>query len=269
MVRDNKKNLPSSQIKSILYHDIFDYPLNRIDIERWVVGERVKRADRKKNKVTFKKGFYFLEGRDSIIKKRIENERFSKGKIRKAKSAAKLLGVIPWIGMIGITGSLAMKNANKFSDIDLMFIVNRGTLWTTRIVVNILLMVFGFSVRRFGGGDEKDKLCLNIWLDDSDMLWRKKNTFTAHEIAQVVPLVNKNKTYERFVWENRWIQNFWPNAVIIKKAPMHFSFWNFGIIEELLFKTQYLYMKRKITKENVSSSRALFHPVDLSEKVKI
>ncbi len=265
---NNKKLLPTSQINSVLYHDLFDYPLNKEDIQTWNTGKRIK-TNRKSKKIVFRKGFYFLEGRQSIIKKRLENESFSKKKLITAKKAAKFISFIPWVQMVGVTGSLAMKNAGKDSDIDLMFIVSAGTLWTTRILVNILLSLFGFSVRRVGVKEEKDKLCLNVWLDDSDMLWRKKNMFTAHEIVQVIPLINKNETWERFVWENRWVVDFWPRATEVKKVQKHFSFWNFGIVEELLFKIQYLYMKRKITNENVSANRALFHPVDLSQKIRI
>ena len=61
-----------------------------------------------------------------------------------------------------------------------------------------------------------------MWLDESDMVWQRKdrNIYTAHEIAQIVPLINKDKTYEKFLSHNRWILDFWPNAVKIRKLQV-------------------------------------------------
>ena len=69
----------------------------------------------------------------------------------------------------------ALNNAKKNSDIDLLIITSKNTLWTTRIISFALLKFAGFKLRRAGDKNEKDKLCLNMWLDESDLVLKKRN----------------------------------------------------------------------------------------------
>jgi hypothetical protein len=172
--------------------------------------------------------------------------------------------------MVAVTGSLAMENATDKSDIDLMIVTKSGTLWTTRLLSYFLLKLLNFKVRKPFDKNEKDKLCLNVWLDESSLAWMKRNIYTAHEIAQIVPLVNKDKTYEKLLSKNNWILSYWPDSVKIKKikyAKSTSPSWPFRFLEKTLYGIQRLYMKGKITSEVVSSDRALFHPQDWSKVV--
>jgi D-beta-D-heptose 7-phosphate kinase/D-beta-D-heptose 1-phosphate adenosyltransferase len=164
-------------------------------------------------------------------------------------------------------------NSNKNSDIDLMIVTKKGTLWTTRLLCYYSLITNHYPLRRPKLRKEKDMLCINLWLDESDMMWNKadRNIYTAHEIAQVVPLVNKNKIYEKFLWLNRWILNFWPFAVKIGNWKFNDK-WQMpneksGFLEKICYQLQLNYMKSKITREMVSSTRAIFHPNDWGKVV--
>lgn len=252
---------------SVYYHDIFNYPLTYEELLKWEVGRKVK-VPKKVGGLKHKNGCYFCDGREENIRKRQLREKFSKGKFIIAKKAGRVLEKIPTVQMVGITGSLAMKNADKDSDIDLMIITANGTLWTTRFLAYLILLFLGFKLRRASDEIEKDKLCLNMWLDRSDLVWQKRNIFTAHEIAQVVPLVNKDEAYERFLWKNRWTLDFWPNAVSVKKErSSSIQLRKNYLLESLLYKLQFLYMRRKITNEVITPTRAVFHPINLSLKV--
>lgn len=272
----------------LVYHNIFAYPLTGAELIKWRVGRKVdearpafvRTAARRVVKVK-RQGinYFFLRGRRKIVAARLKREIISKSKLEIAKRAAKFLALLPTVQMVAVTGSLAMQNAGKDSDIDLMVITQRGTLWLTRLISLISLISL---IRRVDKRDTKDKLCLNLWLDESDLIWPggDRNLYSAHEIAQIVPLVNKNQIYERFIWENRWIQEYWPNAVKMndelrgmnygekQKKPL-FIILNslFSLLERLAFRLQYLYMKPKITHERVSPTRAIFHPRDLAGEV--
>ena len=249
---------------SVIYHDIFDYPLTKEELEKWQIAKG--KFKKKGSKIVSKNGFYFLLGKEKIIKKRLSNQKFSKKKIQIARDAAEVLVKIPTIKMVSLTGSLAMSNASEDSDIDLMLITSSGSLWTTRLIAYLLLSLSGFTLRRAGDKDEKDKLCLNMWLDENDILFKKRNLFNAHEIAQIVPLVNKEKTYQRFIWENRWITNYWPKAVLIQNTKQETK--KSGLIfEPLAYWLQKTYMKKKITRETITPTRALFHPIDWSARL--
>ena len=265
---------------AVFYHDFFDYPLTKEELKRWKTSRNPKYKI--EGLVSQKGDYFFLKGREGIIKKRLQREKFSKSKIKIARAAAECLMKLPTIKMIGITGSLAMMNARKNSDIDLIMITKKDTLWMTRLIAYLLLFIAGFNVRRPKVKNEKDKLCLNIWLDESDLCWQNYNIFTAHEVAQIVPIVNKNRTYQRFIFENIWIFRYWPNAAGAarknyesritndgEQSPPLFSIRNslFKFVELLAFKMQYFYMKPKVTREVVTEARAIFHPVDWSGKV--
>jgi D-beta-D-heptose 7-phosphate kinase/D-beta-D-heptose 1-phosphate adenosyltransferase len=228
-------------------------------------------APQTKANVEYKDGFYFVRGSGRLIYKRTVRKRISQKKIKIAKKATRVISLMGNVKMVGISGSLAMENAEEGGDIDLMIITKKGKLWTTRVVVYFLLKLFGFFIRTSGKVNQKDGLCLNIWLDESDMVWNKeeKNYFTAHEILQIIPLFNKNKTYENFLLNNKWALDFWPNVVDIKYKNKSLStkLSKLGLIDSLAFKAQYLYMKPKITRELITQTRAIFHPNDLSAKI--
>lgn len=257
--------LKSSEKRSIIYHSIFNYPLSQDNLKKWLCKDKF---NFKQKETQFKKinDYYVLKGQENNIKKRIENERSSKKKLLIAQKAAKLISKIPTVLFIGITGSLAMMSANKNSDIDLLIIIKNDKLWTTRLFVYLILKLSSFNLRKPNDRNEKDKLCINMWLSESDLTWSKKdrNIYTAHEIAQVVPIYNKNETYEKFLYLNNWILKFWPNSTQIKKIKVKSKKEAHNVFEKIAFYVQYKYMQKRISKETVTLKRALFHPRDNS-----
>jgi len=281
-IRKANLSLTEGEIASLIYHDIFGYPLTPFELIHWTAkGVWVRANDSTAHvKVKSKNGFYFLEGREGVVFKRLIRERISKRKLEIAKKACKILRRIPNIKMVGITGALAMGNADEETDIDLAVITGKGTLWMTRLLTLSILAIFRVPTRRHADKAQKDKLCLNLWLDERDMAWPKgsRNIYTAHEISQIMPLVNKERAYEKFLWENKWVRNYWPNAARVTKLLSDKAIEEIKIdlinliaqslnlllvvLEPLARKLQFMYMKKKITRETVTSTRALFHPVD-------
>lgn len=244
------------------YHNIFDYELVRSDFPKWQY-----KSESSITSITSIKS-----------KKRKDREKYSKQKLIIAKKASQILSKIPTVKFVGITGSLAMMNAKKDSDIDLMIVTSAGMLWSTRLISLICLLG---QIRRFDDRNQKDKLCLNMWLDQDDLVWKKsdRNVYTAHEIGQIVPLVNKCETYEKFLHENKWILDYWPNSVekkymvysksYIGKTKIQYTIYNIlhTWLEAVAFKLQYNHMKSKITREVITPTRALFHPQDWGKVV--
>lgn len=188
-----------SDLVTFLYHDIFDYPLTKQDLHKWQC--KYKLSGLKDFQVNSKNGYYFLKGRESIVRQRIKRQKYSEKKLKIAHKAIKTLIKIPTIKMIGITGSVAMLSAKKESDIDFLIITSKGWLWTTRLLTYALLNIFSLPYRNAGDKEEEDKLCLNMWIDETDLIFKQRNLYTAHEIAQILPIANKDNTYERFIWQ--------------------------------------------------------------------
>lgn len=250
--------LKFSENITVKYHNIFDYKLTKEEAIKWQYQNQKVVVNGRKNR------------------SRLQREKYSKRKLEIAKKASKLISKVSMVKFVGITGALAMNNAGKNSDIDLMIVTKANTLWITRLYCYIILWLNGYKTRHPKSKLEKDKLCLNMWLDEQDLVWDKKdrNIYTAHEIAQIVPLVSKDKTYEKFLSANKWVLNFWPNSVRIrgneeKVISPDSSFLSSIplILEQFVFKLQYIYMKSKISREIVTPTRAIFHPNDWGKVV--
>lgn len=265
-------NLNPHAQASVIYHDIFEYPLTEGELIKWEVGREVLKNKKAAGKIIFKNGFYFLSGKEGYTFKRLLRERNYINKVTIARKAGNILNHILSIKGLFITGALAMNSADKNADVDLLVITRRGLMWTSRALVLLLFRLLGFPTRKFGDKNEKDKLCFNLWLDEENLSWpsKKRNIFSAHEIAQIKPIINKDNIYERFLYANRWLKDYWPNSVRIikpKRRPKGKMINLLYLIEAFARKSQYFYMKRKITKEVVGKNKAVFHPKDISSFV--
>lgn len=280
-----------SILKTLAYADIFDYPLTEKEIWQWLIcstplvsfkhplksfkkdlSELVKNG-----KVTHKDNYYFLLGREQIVQVRDMREKWSSEKLNIAFQTAQKLKNLPWIKMVGITGALAMQNCKEDDDIDLIIISTEGRLWLTRLLILISSRTLGIKRRKPKESDPKDKICFNLFLDEGTLKIQEENLFTAHEICQVKPLIDKNKSYNRFLWENRWVQKYLPNATVrveeykskrVKKGALSLLLYlSFTLLEKIAFRLQYLYMRPKITNEKISLHQAFFHPKELNNYI--
>lgn len=132
------------------------------------------------------------------------------------------------------------------------------------------------AVRPSGGNNLTMKqcsnsLCLNLWLDTSALAMppHRQNLLTAHELAQMKPLVNKNKTYEKMIAGNSgWAEKFLANAfsgarVKRQESRRKTDLWQLAtgnFLNFFLFRLQYVYMRPKMTTEEVNLHGAFFHP---------
>lgn len=268
------KRLTPGEKFSLQYHSIFNYPLTEEQLVKWVSSASVVPS---KASVVSNGSLYTIKGREAGFSARKRNEKVSIKKKVIAKNASALLSNIPTVKVVAISGALAMDNASPESDIDLLIVTSANTLWLTRPIVYLTLTLNGFKIRSPKDPDEKDKLCLNLWMDESDLFIKNQNLYTAHELAQLQPLVNKNKTFEYLLNKNKWIMDYWPNAVqgyrandIGHKGSKMLQTMLYALcslVNKPAYFLQRHYMKNKMTREQVSLTRAFFHPRDWGREV--
>lgn len=185
----------------------------------------------------------------------------------------KMLKRIPWVECIYLTGSCGISNAIAEDDIDLMVVTSEKRLFTTRLIVMLLATVMGVRRRR-GVVLDPNAVCMNLWLDASDLLVPvvKQSRYAAREIAQMQKLHERNEgSLSRFVLENRWIEeqlpnlyreyaeNFFPSFI-----PAHKPRAIFDLVETLAKKIQLKYIKMHQTTELITDTQLWFHPLDRS-----
>lgn len=178
-------------LRTITYASIFNYHLSFDELYRYLISfEPVSKTKLKP---------YFISKSQPV-------NYFNQLKWRRAKQAVKLLSFIPWIKLVAATGALAMNNCRKKDDIDLMIITAANRLWLARLLS--LLLLFPFLRRGFR---INNRLCLNLWLDESALVLNQQNLYTAHELCQLKPLYNRDQTYQKFISANLWYKQFLPN----------------------------------------------------------
>ena len=236
---------------TVAYAGIFRYQLSKVELRYWCVYRVVP------------KQYPLKTGRNLS-----DREKYTGSKWVIARRIAWWLRVVPTIELIGVTGALAMDNADREDDIDFLVITKPLTLWVTRFLVTVLLDLF--SIRRRPGDLEfKDKICLNMFMttDALAVPIKERDLFTAHEVLQVKPLWDRNEAYQAFLNANRWAKKFLPTAwaskvkvstFIIRRSALSF-------FEPMARTLQLWYMRNRRTTEVVSDSVIRFHPVDARE----
>jgi hypothetical protein len=281
------KKAQESVLKTLIYADIFDFPLRNEEIFRRLISRQPVAVQKpiknllKEGKINQSLGYFHLPGKEKAANQRKKKEIISKSKIVEAKKIARILKLIPSIKLLAVTGNVAAKNCQEDDDIDFMIVAAANTLWLTRLAIFALLKttsLLGYPpLRKPKDVEQKDKICLNLFLEENSLKMppEKQNLFIAYEIALVYPLINRDKTYERFILKNRgWAKSFLPNFFLQfdQKSPVqvtqqHTSFYLVQVLNKLLFKLQLKYMARKKTKEKVSLHYAFFHPRDKEKKI--
>lgn len=205
-----------SIFKTLIYADIFSYPLTFDQLKKFLITSKKTDFDiadiNKIGWISKRKNYFFLKGRSEIIKDRVKKERYAKKRVKIAQKIARLLKLIPFIKMVGITGNLAIKNTSRDDDIDFLIVTSKNRLWLSRFLVVFLLELLG---RRRHPKEKKvkDKICLNMFLDEDNLKIPKKeqNLFSAHEILQFKPLWQRGNIYGDFLNQNQWIKKFLAN----------------------------------------------------------
>lgn len=273
--------------KTLIYSDLFHFPLTDKEIYQYLIWEEkekppmFEKVQNTLSKLNLKarNGYYYLLSQE-IVAQRLNKASLSQKKKQIAQNIGKMLSKIPTIKFIGLSGNLAMDNAEEKDDIDLFIITQKNTLWLSRFFLTLVLDIK--KLRRKPNEQKwQDKICLNMQIDESKIILPKeeRNLYTAHEIVQLVPLVNKNQTYEKFLTANKWFLKFLPNSPLSLKISasifpnnkpqflillqnLFLPLFNF-----LFFVPQLIYQKRRQTKEIVKLHYLRFHPQDNSSLI--
>lgn len=274
-------------LKTLIYADIFDYPLTVEEIQKWLIGKsastnQIKDILGKLTQTHFRSPqFYFLSTRKRITEIRESRFIYAREKWRLVQRIGSILRSIPSVLCVGVTGGLAMDNVDDTDDIDLFFVVKSGYLWVSRLWIIFFIELFSRR-RRPNEKEVKNRFCLNMFITDTELSVPviDRDLYSAHEVLQMQPVWDREGTYDRFLKANSWVRTYLPNAWRDKNRELrienrdkkqintfslftiHYSRFFLRFLEPLARLIQLWYMKKHKTTEVVTDSRLQFHPHD-------
>lgn len=205
-------------IDTLAYSSIFSSALSIEELYYFLHTDRkIRRANfeqllrKNSESILIKHGYVALLGHKEELDRRIRGETNLRVKIKRARSAALILSFLPTVYFVGLTGSVAAGGFDD-DDIDFFIITKEHTLFVTRFLAVAALLFFG--VRRRNERRVKNKICLNMFCDMSVVgdFGRAKNIYTAREVAQMIPLFSRVKSYTYFLESNKWVKRYVAHA---------------------------------------------------------
>lgn len=216
------RSLATAIVQTVAYVDVFDYPLLPAEVHRYLVAMAAPLAAVEKllsdgrlvpQHLERRDGYVTLPGRQQIVATRQQREAIAHQLWPSAVYYGGLIGNLPFVRMVAVTGSLAVNNSEPASDIDYLVVTANDRLWLSRAFIILIVRL---------AGRRGIHLCPNYLLSERALIFPEQNLYAAHELAQMVPLSGE-RVYRRMRHLNRWADEWLPNATSAPRPVNHIS----------------------------------------------
>jgi hypothetical protein len=198
-------------MKTILYYDIFDYPLKASEVFRFLGTNGVSEKDvhqtlevmvAQQNLYQFGE-FYSLQPSEATISRRIKGNKEAKKWMVLARAKATFISRFPFVRAVMASGSLSKDYMDETSDLDFFIVTVPGRLWICRMMLILYKRIFLKNSHKL--------FCVNYFVDTTHLEIEEKNLFTATELATVIPLYGAAYYGELQRVNQHWLATFFPN----------------------------------------------------------
>jgi hypothetical protein len=202
--------LPAAILRTVLYADVFEFPLTPAEIQHYLIGAAAGQAavwaalqaEPLRSRLRHQGGCYALAERLELPVLRRERRRNSAQLWPAARAWARRLAALPFVRLVAVTGALAVNNARAGDDIDFLVVTAPHRVWLARAMAVLVV-----RAARLTGVH----LCPNYILAETKLEQSPRNLYIAHEIAQMVPLTGR-RLYATLRLANRWTHAYLPQA---------------------------------------------------------
>jgi hypothetical protein len=196
-------------LATVAYADIFDFPLDRLEVHRDLIGVGAT-ADATfaaldglvaRGQLAEAAGHVTLPGREAL--RALRRERRARANLLwpTARRYGLRIARLPFVRLVAVSGSLAANNPDPRADLDYLIVTAPGRLWLVRAMT--ILIVRAARLRGV-------QLCPNYLLTTRALALARRELYTAHELLQIAPLAG-DATYRRMLADNRWAAEWLPN----------------------------------------------------------
>ncbi|HAT74108.1 MAG: hypothetical protein US30_C0006G0005 [Candidatus Moranbacteria bacterium GW2011_GWF2_36_839] len=207
-------NLSKNILSTVAYYDVMDYPMTAFEIWKHLIGESCTLADvigelekeEIKKYISEFRGFYFLKDRKDLVEQRIERNKISNWKLKKARGIIFWLRLVPFVKMIAVAGRVGAKNSRSGSDIDMLIIFKHGKIFTGRFLATVLVHFLG---ERRHEDKISNRICFNHFITDKLEVC-VQDLYSSHNYIFITPLYGGD-LFGKFLEKNVWIKNYRSN----------------------------------------------------------
>lgn len=236
----DRKNIPEAILKTVVFFNMFDFPLTLFELFYYlsikttlVEIEKAAKQLRNEKRLVRTEGFYFLPGRERIIRIRQARYAHMYRKIKRSCKIVRVFSFIPWIKMVAIGNIIGSNNLKDSSDIDFFIITEANRTWITRLFCVGLTEILGLRPKE---GNEKDKICLSFYIstramDLSRFLPDKKkpDIYFIYWLAGLTPIFDRDRIYQKLINNNKWIIGHLPNWQVRELGEERKIAWHPGV----------------------------------------
>ena len=202
--------LSKSILKTLLYFDIFRYPLTAAEVFKHLTTNHVTPDDVTRALAQLSDqsiiypiaDFYSIHNNLALGSRRIKGNQMAIGSLLLARKRAKFISKFPFVRAVMASGSLSKDYMDEHSDLDFFVITKPNRLWIARMLLVLYKKIFLFNSHKH--------FCINYYVDEDHLEIEEKNIFTASELATLIPLYGKEH-YLQLMSTNHWIKKYLPN----------------------------------------------------------
>jgi hypothetical protein len=210
--------LDQAILSTLLYGDVFSFPMTAEEVHYFLIGMVAEQDEVRcalespsawlgnticAGEVADFICYAIVERAEEILAQRRIREAASATLWPKGRRYGVILGHLPFVRMVAMTGALSVRNAGGVrDDLDYLVVARDGRVWLARLFAVMLVRLCRLW---------DVVICPNYVLAESALSQKRRDLFIAHEVTQMVPFVGHN-LYHQMRGENEWVQAFLPNA---------------------------------------------------------
>ena len=203
--------LSSSILKTMLYYDLFNYPLTVAEIKTHcaqpgVTEEMIRESldGLCDDSFVFRYDqYYSVQNDGGLFLRRIKGNMAAEGAMKKVLRRSRLIASFPYVRCVCVSGSLSKNYFDETTDADFFIITEPNRLWICRTFLIFFKKIFLRNSKKY--------FCVNYFIDAENLVIPDKNIFTATELTTLLPLYNY-ALYQDLFNANPWVRSFFPNS---------------------------------------------------------
>lgn len=202
--------LQGNILKTVLYYDVFNYPLTKQEIYQNHPAKIDNREFEQALDLLVNDGilikncdFYSVKKvTEEYIQQRITGNYKAGLMLLVAQQNSLFIAKFPFVSGVNISGSLSKNYYDERSDVDYFIITKPNRLWLCRTIFILYYKTLS--------KEKKKRFCLNYFISSADLNIHDKNPFVAKELAYLIPTVNK-EVYHDLLSKNEWHKTYYLN----------------------------------------------------------